>query len=206
MCMASPHSAGRGCTFLLMLLVVVLSAAAPAAAAPGRWSVAFLSPGAARHRTSHPQPLYAAKGGKKHKTSRKRTGSADPEDEDDGSGGGGGDDGEAPRVSSQINIPVRRQIAFVKQMKKLMKQEDRPNAPVGKKARKKKDPTQRPVVPADYASFDPSMCTNYLLVDGYNVIKYVHTWCGRPRRSDQKCILSCPLPLMYPPTAVPGPR
>lgn len=174
--MASPHRPGRGCTFLLLLLMllVCLSAATPAAAAaPGRWSVAFLSPGAARHRISHPQPLYAAKGGKKHKTSRKRTGSADQEDEDDG-----GDYGVAPRVSSQINIPVRRQIAFVKQMKKLMKQEDRPSAPVGKKARKKKDPTQRPVVPADYASFDPSMCTNYLLVDGYNVIKYVHTWSG----------------------------
>lgn len=84
---------------------------------------------------------------------------------------------EAPRVSSQINIPVRRQIAFVKQMKKLMKEDDRPAAPPPKKARKKKTGAQKAAIPSDYAPFDLSLCTTYLLVDGYNVIKCVRHAC-----------------------------
>jgi len=107
---------------------------------------------------------YATKGNKKNRTSRRRK-SDDDEDCDSES-----DECRAPRVSSQINIPVRRQIAFVKQMKKLMKAEERPKE-VAKKARRKKDPTQREAISGDYAPFDQAMCSTYLLVDGYNVIK-----------------------------------
>ena len=59
---------------------------------------------------------------------------------------------------------------FVKQMKKLIKAEERPKE-VAKKARRKKDPTQREAISGDYAPFDQAMCSTYLLVDGYNVIK-----------------------------------
>ena len=107
---------------------------------------------------------FATKGNKKNRTSRRRK-SDDDEDCDSDS-----DECQAPRVSSQINIPVRRQIAFVKQMKKLMKAEERPKE-VAQKARRKKDPTQREAISGDYARFDQSMCSTYLLVDGYNVIK-----------------------------------
>ena len=55
-------------------------------------------------------------------------------------------------------------------MKKLMKAEERPKE-VAKKARRKKDPTQREAISGDYAPFDQTMCSTYLLVDGYNVIK-----------------------------------
>lgn len=108
---------------------------------------------------------HATKGNKKNRTSRRRKSDDDDEDCDSDS-----EECQAPRVSSQINIPVRRQIAFVKQMKKLMKAEERPKE-VAKKARRKKDPTQREAISGDYARFDQSMCSTYLLVDGYNVIK-----------------------------------
>ncbi|TFJ84327.1 hypothetical protein NSK_004318 [Nannochloropsis salina CCMP1776] len=55
-------------------------------------------------------------------------------------------------------------------MKKIVKEEERPNTAVTKKARKKKDLGQREAIASDYASFKPSLCTTYLLVDGYNVI------------------------------------
>jgi hypothetical protein len=106
---------------------------------------------------------YGTKGKKKNRTSRRRK-------SDDGEYCEDSDECEAPRVSSQINIPVRRQIAFVKQMKKLMKAEERPKE-VAKKVRRKKDLTQREVISGDYARFDQAMCSTYLLVDGYNVIK-----------------------------------
>ncbi len=76
-------------------------------------------------------------------------------------------------MSSQINVPVRRQIAWVKHMKKLMKEEDRPAAAPPKKARRKKAGTQKAALASDYPAFNPSLCTTYLLVDGYNVIKCV---------------------------------
>lgn len=117
-------------------------------------------------------PVVCAAKGKKQKTSRR--GRKESSGDEDGGNSMDGDDDVAPRVSSQINIPVRRQIAFAKQMKKLMKEEERPNVVTGKsKARKKKALTQREAIAADYPSFNPALCTTYLLVDGYNVIKYV---------------------------------
>lgn len=117
--------------------------------------------------------LWAKRDKKLKPSSRRRR---DDSGSDGGEAGGGGGDEEgldgpsAPRVSSQINIPVRRQIAFVKQMKKLMKTEDRPATPPPKKARKKKTGVQRAAIASDYPEFDPSLCTTFLLVDGYNVI------------------------------------
>ena len=159
--------------------------------------------------------VCAAKG-KKQKTSR-RGRKESSRDEDDGEGGNSmdGDDDVAPRVSSQINIPVRRQIAFVKQMKKLMKEEERPNVVTGKsKARKKKALTQREAIAADYPSFNPALCTTYLLVDGYNVIKYVYSIKGGGGNSTHRIFLTLPHPYSFhskhtfsnPILIAPGPR
>lgn len=121
-------------------------------------------------RTRQQVACFASRASKKRRVSgRIRKESADNERNDEG--GIHRDQQDAPRVSSQINIPVRRQIAFVKQMKKIVKEEERPNTAVTKKARKKKDLGQREAIASDYASFKPSLCTTYLLVDGYNVIK-----------------------------------
>jgi hypothetical protein len=118
-----------------------------------------------------PTALWAKRDKKARRRPSGASGSGD--DEEEAGGGDSYDVGEAPRVSSQINIPVRRQIAFVKQMKKLMKAEDRPATPPPKKARRKKTGTQKAALASDYPAFDPALCTTYLLVDGYNVIKCV---------------------------------
>jgi hypothetical protein len=167
---------------LLLFLLFFLAASsappapAPAAASPAPPACAAFVPGPLL-----PSPSIrawagatglAAKRDKKSKpsSSRRRPGKSSSSEEE-GEEGGASEEGEAPRVSSQINIPVRRQIAFVKQMKKLMQQDDRPATPPPKKARKKKTGAQRAAIASDYPAFDPSLCTTYLLVDGYNVIK-----------------------------------
>lgn len=174
-------NAVRSLLLLCALWLLAYVAAATAAAAPrvgGRHSTAaaafVLRPPPRRGAAAG--PLWAKRDKKPKPSSRRRRdddGAGGADDDDDGAGAGaGGEEGEyTPRVSSQINIPVRRQIAFARQMKKLMKAEERPGpAQPPKKVRKKKSGTQKPALASDYPAFDPNLCTTYLLVDGYNVI------------------------------------
>lgn len=88
----------------------------------------------------------------------------------------------AQRVSNQINVPIRQQIAWAKAYKRLMSAQGPGGGATGgnstpRKFRQQNEPRDAPeeYVEIDYVNTNPPA----VFVDGYNIIGYINTAEGR---------------------------
>jgi hypothetical protein len=96
----------------------------------------------------------------------------------------------APRVSTNINIPVRQQIAWAKAYKRLMSSSGVSNKGNTRKFRQEKGPKpiEEEYIEIDYKAAKPPA----LFIDGYNIIGYINSVEGRniPLEDARDCLIS----------------